>query len=404
MKKNKSSKNCINKILFISCFPEKIYNQLIEQNIIYTQAAQKFNKLLVDGICLNNIDVDVLCVVKEPTFNFPNTYTESYKNHNITYSFCNLTSKTLFRFKQKKIFVKNSIHTWAQNNPNGIVILDSLSPIALSVAKQAKKHSLKLIIHVTDFKDLLYQNKGSIKQRILRGYLNRQFYRQFKYASAFLLLTESMKNRIKIKNRPCLIMDGICDYNLTNDQFQSSPQNTKVFLYTGTISYIFGLKNLVEGFIKSDLPNAQLHLYGWGDYVEELKEQIKKHPNIHYFPTIPNNQIVEKQRQATFCVNPRPVADEYTKYSFPSKTIEYLVSARPIITTKLPCITSEYDPLVFWFDDDTVDGIAATLKRCYTIEESILSKKGMMARSYILKEKNNKKQISKLLSLIDQDK
>ena len=234
----------------------------------------------------------------------------------------------------------------------------------------------------------------------MQSILNKRFYNQFKYVSAFVLLTDAMRQRIKINNRPCLIMEGICDFDLKGIPLPEYDSKKKVFLYTGSLNVIFGIKNLVEAFIKADMKDAELHLYGWGDYVEELKEKAKENANIFYFETIPNEEIVKRQSQATYCINPRPVGDLYTKYSFPSKTIEYLISARPVITTKLPCITEEYNPYVFWFDDDTIDGIAKTLKRQVTIDESELIEKGRRARQYILNEKNNKQQVRKLIDIL----
>lgn len=387
------------RILFATCLPEYITKEMIKQGIVYTQAAQKFNQLIVKGLCLNGCDVDVLCVVKEPGFNFPDSYSEIYAEHTVSYHFCNLKGNMLSRNQQKKRFISKEVRDWARNNPGGVVIVDSLSPIAVEISKQAKKNRLKLVTHVTDFRDFLYK-PSSIKQKIWQYILNRQFYSQFSYTTSFVLLTDAMKDRIKIKNRKCVLIDGLCDYDLTNQATTSYHSDKKVFLYTGSISYMFGLKNLVEGFIKADMPNAELHLYGWGDYVEELKQTVIRHPNIRYFSTVPNYEIVKKQAEATYCVNPRPVGDTYTKYSFPSKTIEYLVAGRPVITTHLPCITAEYDPHLFYFDNDTIDGIAETLKRCYHIDNKVLSEQGDRARQYILTEKNNKKQVSKILDSI----
>lgn len=374
---------------------------MVEHGIIYTQAAQKFNKLLVKGCCLNGVDVDVLCLVKEPKFLFPKKYIETYNGHKITYSFCILQGNRRDRLKKRKHFVRKSVNDYIKKNcGEGGLILDSLSPIALEAAKYARHKGVKVVTHITDFRDLLYGRASSLKQRVQQFILNKRFYRQFKYTSVFILLTEEMKDRIKIKNRPCLIMDGVCDYELKDSYIADYAKEKKIFLYTGSLNVKYGIKNLVEGFIKADIPTAELHLYGWGDYVEELKEITKKHSNILYFETIPNSEIVKKQAQATFCVNPRPVKDLYTKYSFPSKTIEYLVSGTPVITTMLPCITQEYNPYVFWFDDDTVEGIATTLKRCAEMDGSELKEKGLKARHYIIEEKNNQKQIRKLIDII----
>jgi len=50
------------------------------------------------------------------------------------------------------------------------------------------------------------------------------------------------------------------------------------------------------------------------------------------------------------------------RYSFPSKLIEYMASATPVLTTRLPGIPPEYEPYVYWIEDDSVEGIEHSLR------------------------------------------
>ena len=45
-------------------------------------------------------------------------------------------------------------------------------------------------------------------------------------------------------------------------------------------------------------------------------------------------------------MNPRSADAEYTKYSFPSKTIEYLATGVPVVMNRLPGIPEEYEYFV----------------------------------------------------------
>ena len=54
---------------------------------------------------------------------------------------------------------------------------------------------------------------------------------------------------------------------------------------------------------------------------------------------------------------------EYTKNSFPSKNMEYMVSRTPIMTTKLPGMPEKYDPYVYFIEDESPDGIANVLRK-----------------------------------------
>ena len=55
------------------------------------------------------------------------------------------------------------------------------------------------------------------------------------------------------------------------------------------------------------------------------------------------NEARALQKTADVLVNPRLNEGEYTKYSFPSKTMEYLSTGRPVVCYKLDGIPDEYD-------------------------------------------------------------
>lgn len=56
-----------------------------------------------------------------------------------------------------------------------------------------------------------------------------------------------------------------------------------------------------------------------------------KDRRIQYLGSIPHDEILQLQRTASLLVNPRTPEGIYTKYSFPSKTMEYLASGTPTL-------------------------------------------------------------------------
>lgn len=394
------------KVLFSSCYPDETFFKLIREKINISQPAQKFNKLLVKGCCLNGLDVEVaVAYAGGHKALYEEIATEVYSGHTITYKFCNLEGNYFKRARKKRGFVKQIVDDFAKQSPDGLLMIDSLSPIALDLSKEAKKHGLKVITHITDFLEFLLPETKNPLFYIKNNLLIQRFYRQFDYTDMFVLLTEAMKDKLEIGKRSYLVMDGICDYELMEGpktEKINSDRDIKIFLYSGALCYKYGLKNLVDGFLKADCQKSELHLYGDGDYVQELKDVCKRNPRVKYFGVVPNEEMIIKQKEATFLVNPRPTKDEYTKYSFPSKNIEYMVSGRPVISTKLPCMTKEYDPYVYYFDEDTVDGIEKGIKSCCQLEDGCVSDKGLSAKAFILEQKNNAAQIKRFLTRINE--
>ena len=103
---------------------------------------------------------------------------------------------------------------------------------------------------------------------------------------------------------------------------------------------------------------------------------------------------------ATLLVNPRPTNEEYVKYSFPSKTMEYMASGTPVLTTVLPGMPKEYYPYVNFIREESPQGIADALKTVLASSDDELFAQGCRAREFVLKERNNVVQAKKILAML----
>lgn len=171
-------------------------------------------------------------------------------------------------------------------------------------------------------------------------------------------------------------------------------------MYAGAISEKYGLRNLIDGFRMADIPNARLDLYGPCDFEEELVQLAKEDPRIFYGGLLLNSEIVTKEQEATLLINPRPTTEEFVKYSFPSKNMEYMVSGTPILTTVLPGMPREYYPHVYLLEDESSEGIAKKLKQVLLQSDEALFEKGCAARAFVLNTRNNVVQAQKILDML----
>lgn len=114
-----------------------------------------------------------------------------------------------------------------------------------------------------------------------------------------------------------------------------------------------------------------------------------------------NNEVVKAQMQAMLLINPRPSEEEYTKYSFPSKNMEYMVSGRPTLTTYLQGMPKEYLNYVYVIENETEIGIADMITKIVNKSKLELSRKGREAQQFVLVHKNNISQAKKLESFLD---
>lgn len=153
-----------------------------------------------------------------------------------------------------------------------------------------------------------------------------------------------------------------------------------------------GMEDLINEYVK----DAYLHIYGDGDYAEELKKGTDD--RIIYHGIVPNEEVVNAEIHSTLLINPRPSKEEFTKYSFPSKNMEYMASGTPVLTTDLPGMPKEYKPYIYVFEDETVEGMASTLQTVLSLTKQELHQMGMQAKSYVLANKTNQAQAKRILS------
>ena len=258
----------------------------------------------------------------------------------------------------------------------------------------AKLRGRRCVGIVTDLPDML---GGSAFSKKLSNFVIR-------HCTDYVLLTQAMNDYLNPEGKPHVILEGHSDIAMARQKPSLARKaSPRVCMYAGGVSKQYGLENLVKGFQKADLPDARLEIYGPGDYVRELSQIAAEDSRIFYGGMLLNAEIVEREMAATLLVNPRPTGEEYVKYSFPSKTMEYMSTGTPVLTTVLPGMPKEYHPYVYLLEEETADAIAEKLGGIFAQPADALFEKGMAAREFILKEKNNVKQAGKILAMLKKD-
>lgn len=156
-------------------------------------------------------------------------------------------------------------------------------------------------------------------------------------ADSFVFLTEAMKDLFAPK--PYAVIEGFlpqCKYDYS---YRRVP---KTILYTGSLNRAFGIEALLEAFALIPDKDAQLWICGSGDMERNIKEVAQKDNRIVFKGFLSKSEVTELQTQCDVLINPRTAKGEYTQYSFPSKTMEYLLSGSKVVMYRLPGVPEEY--------------------------------------------------------------
>ena len=170
---------------------------------------------------------------------------------------------------------------------------------------------------------------------------------------------------------------------------QGSNSGRFTVMYAGGLYEEYGVRMILDAFAQLPDPDYQLWLFGRGPIEDEVQQACQKDGRITYWGFVPNEVVVQKAREATVLVNARPSNQPFTRYSFPSKLVEYMLSARVVVSTKLPGISEEYYPHLCLLEDETHTGLATLLRKLHDRPKSDLDRIGRQAAAFVKEKKNH---------------
>ena len=273
--------------------------------------------------------------------------------------------------------------------------------VLASLGFKSKKTAIFCDIYdyMADVKDARENQKISFVKRVAKKVISKCY----KKLDSYVFLTEQMNEVVNPLNKPYIVMEGLVDINMESKPNElSNKAEGKVVMYAGAIRAQYGVKNLVEGFIDYKNDDARLWIFGDGDYKTELYDINQKDSRITFFGAVPLKTVIEKELEASLMINPRPVDKEFTKYSFPSKNMEYMASGTPILTTRLPGMPGDYYDYIYTIDGNEKEDITSALKKALANSGDELNQMGKKSKEFVLTKKNNVAQAARILALLEE--
>lgn len=380
----------------------RLWQELYDRyNLPVGFAIQKYYKLMEEGFARNDIEIEALSIVPIPKAKAPFAFRkfDKEKERNVTYHYVPYIKFAPLYHVFMLLYLLCRVLWWSiRNKKDGVILCDTLIPcLCIGTAWGSAIARGKRIAWVTDMPGMSGTKCVHYDEMDLLGKLQMRCIYNF---SGYIFMTEQTNGVLNPKNRPYLILEGLVDPDVKPlDNVKKN--DTRDIFYAGGLNESYGLGYLCEAFMRLKQKDIRLVIYGDGGYKAKIEEFALYDQRIDYRGTATNDIIVEAERKATLLVNPRFSCAEYTFYSFPSKNIEYMVSGTPIVTTRLAGITADYEPYIFTFDEETVEGYAETLNKLLRISKEELCEFGSAAQRYVLENKNAKVQVERLMELMN---
>ncbi len=285
-----------------------------------------------------------------------------------------------------------------------VIVNTPLLPVAQALEMVARKTSMRLstTLILPDVPSCVTSmaGMGGLKAKVF-GHINAAIMKGARRYDRYIMLTDAMNDFFGVAPERRMVMEGVVDPGA--DNFRADAPGTegkKVALYTGSLFEIFGVTRLVEAFISEGPEDAELWICGSGDMAPRLREIASRHPRVKFLGLVTAAEARELQRRAAVLVNPRPAAGDYTRYSFPSKTLEYLAAGRPVIMNRLPGIPAEYDPYLIYPEDESARAWGRALRETFAMAPSRREELARKGREYVLHHKTPQAQARRILDFI----
>lgn len=387
-------------IIFLSntCSQEKykeIFNSRTKKRI---DPSQKFFEQLLYGISQGN-KAKVFCVSEIPVSSSLYRKKRIFKqiehiNDQLLFYYIPFFNGKVSRFVSSYYSciksIREIINNYQLNLKQTIIITDGLNlELSLAGKRIAGIFNLPFISFLTDLPSFSTNMKErNFLKRIWLYFYQRKSEKILKKSSGYITITESVNTKINHINLPHIVVEGSVDCRLPS-VFRSSLQKEKSIIYAGGVYKSFGVDKLIQAFLLAKLEGFKLEIYGNGDLVNEIKRISRNNNSIIYRGVALNIELFDIESNAMLLVNPRPTNSEFTKYSFPSKTLEYLSTGTPVLSTKLDGIPTEYFPYIFWFEKEDVLNMSKKLKYiCSQSSESLIDF-GKKGREFVIREKSS---------------
>ena len=280
-----------------------------------------------------------------------------------------------------------------------LVIYSAYFPFLMAASKLKKKYPLDICLVVADLPEYMGLQSGRNLYHRLTARLSARLFRKNLHAvDRFVFLTEKMNGVLNTSGKPYTVMEGIANKDYVFDD--TIPKEKKRVLYSGTLQFRYGIGVLLDAIRLIPDQDAEFVFYGLGEAKDAILAAAKTDKRIVYGGSIMRDVLFREQQAAGVLVNPRQNTGEFTKYSFPSKLIEYMLSGNPVVAYKLDGIPEEYDRFLLYPKDNSPQALAAALSKAIHMSPEDRKDLSEAETSFVRNTKNYFVQTRKIADLI----
>lgn len=238
------------------------------------------------------------------------------------------------------------------------------------------------------------------------GFLFRQAMKLFSFVykkslrcfDTYSLVSKPMIKKLDLDADKAVIIEGVFN---TKSECEKRNENSvspkKILLYSGALDERNGVKLLIAAFQQIENEDFLLVVVGDGPLRRWVEIKSAGDKRILYYGQLNHSEVLGLQKSSSLLINPRMPQQDFTAYSFPSKTMEYLASGVPVLMFRLEGVPPEYFDHVYICDEVSAQALRNSILSVF--EDNDALKKAANAKEFIYKNKNPYEQCKKLFEL-----
>ncbi len=245
-------------------------------------------------------------------------------------------------------------------DPYDLVIVFNLKDPQIACANYAIRHlGLPVVLEYED--DRFVNVRGKAVNSFAARRNKRASMRLLKLVSGCMAVSPHLLSQLP-SEIPTLLLRGVVGDDLIKAGNELRGEKKNLVLFSGTHIASNGIAQLIEGWREVFLPNWELHITGYGQLTDELRQMAQDVRGIVFHGLVSRPELVRLMCSAKICVNPHQLSQTPGNV-FAFKIIEYLAAGAHVISTPMGVLEKELETGITYMPDNSPQTIASTIRR-----------------------------------------
>ena len=205
-----------------------------------------------------------------------------------------------------------------------------------------------------------------------------------------ILLNNNVVKILDLENPTKTVLLGFenSSCNFDENHYTGISNRKKRLMYAGTLSYVNGIKEMLDAISLLDETEYQVDICGYGPEEQQVKNFCEKQKNCIYHGRVSNEELDSLYDKADLLLNIRLTDDEVNDFSFPSKLIGYMYSGTAVVSSDFSSLPDSYRDFLYITPDIDPECIAETIKNVFLQDEAELKERVKSARAFVETNQN----------------